>query len=116
MQVNSLRRLVRHDYGAGGGEHAADAVADRDFGAGDLGGGDAAHLAHALLQGVHGVHAGMHVGKTAAIGVERQLAAEGGVALGNKGAGLAARHKAQSSITEIGRWVSIWPRPRWVIA
>jgi hypothetical protein len=27
-------------------------VADRDLGAGDLGGGDAAHLAHALLQGV----------------------------------------------------------------
>ena len=39
--------------GARGGEHAADAVADRDLGAGDLGGGGAAHLAHALLQGVH---------------------------------------------------------------
>jgi hypothetical protein len=31
-------------------------------------GGDAAHLAHALLQYVH---AGMHVGEAAAIGVER---------------------------------------------
>jgi hypothetical protein len=30
-----LRRLVRHDDGAGGGEHAADAVADRDPSVGD---------------------------------------------------------------------------------
>jgi hypothetical protein len=30
-----------------------DAVADRDLGAGDLGRGGAAHLAHALLKGVH---------------------------------------------------------------
>jgi len=52
----------------------------------------AAHLAHALLQCVH---AGMHVGKAAAIGVEGQLAAGGGVALGDEGAGLAARHKAE---------------------
>ena len=37
----------------------------------------------------------MHVGKAAAIGVERQFAARGGVAFGNKGAGLAARHKTQ---------------------
>jgi hypothetical protein len=35
---------------------------------GDLDGGDAAHLAHTLLQCVH---AGMHVGKAAAICVER---------------------------------------------
>ena len=33
-------------------------MADRDLGAGDLGGGGAAHLAHALLQRVHAVHAG----------------------------------------------------------
>jgi hypothetical protein len=33
-------------------------------------GGDPAHLAHALLQGVHAVHAGTHVLKTAAVGVE----------------------------------------------
>ena len=58
-------------------------------------GGGAAHLAHALLQGVHAVHAGVHVGKTAAIGVERELAAGGGVALGDEGAGLAARDKAE---------------------
>jgi hypothetical protein len=37
----------------------------------------------------------MHVGKTAAIGVERQFAAGGGVMLGDEGAGLAARHKAE---------------------
>jgi hypothetical protein len=34
----------------------------------DLGGGGAAHLVHAPLQCVH---AGMHVGETPAIGVER---------------------------------------------
>ena len=33
-----LGRLVRYDDRTGGGEHAADAVADRDLGAGDLGG------------------------------------------------------------------------------
>ena len=33
--------LIRHDDRAGGGEHAADAVADRDPGVGDLGGGAA---------------------------------------------------------------------------
>src|SRR5262249_27790829 len=36
----------------------------------------------------------MHVGKTAAIGVEREFAAGCGVALGDEGSGLAARHKA----------------------
>jgi len=36
----------------------------------------------------------MHVEKAAAIGVERQLAAGGGVVFGDEGAGL-ARHKAQ---------------------
>ena len=41
------------------------------FCAGDLGGGDPAHLAHALLKRVHAVHAGMHVGEAAAIGFER---------------------------------------------
>src|SRR5262249_50526481 len=50
----SSRRLVRHFNCAGGGEHAPDAVADRDFGVGDLHGGNAAHLAHAFPQCVHG--------------------------------------------------------------
>jgi hypothetical protein len=69
-----LRRLVRHDDCAGGGEHAADAVADRDLGAGDLGGSGAAHLTDTLMQCLHAVHAEMNIGKAAAIGVERQLA------------------------------------------
>ncbi len=70
-------------------------MADRDLGAGDLGGGGAAHLAHALLLRVRAVHAGMHVGKAAAIGVQRQFAAGGGIALGDEGSGLAAPHEAQ---------------------
>jgi hypothetical protein len=44
-------------------------MADGDLGAGDLGGGGAAHLADALLQGVHALYAGMYVGEAAAIGV-----------------------------------------------
>jgi hypothetical protein len=56
--------------------------------------GGAAHL-DALLQGVHAVHAGMHVGEADSIGVEGEFAAGGGVALGDEGAGFAARHKAQ---------------------
>src|SRR5260370_33434923 len=64
-------RLIGHDDRARSGEHAAHTMADRDLGAGDLRGGGAAHLAHALLQGVHAVHVVVHVGKTAAIGVER---------------------------------------------
>jgi hypothetical protein len=51
-----------------------------------------AHLAHALLQCVH---AGMHVGEAAAIAVERQLAAGGGVRSAMKAPASAARHKAQ---------------------
>jgi hypothetical protein len=35
----------------------------------------------------------MHLGETAAIGVEREFAAGGGVALGDETAGLAAWHK-----------------------
>ena len=48
-----------------------------------------------FLQCVHAVHAGMHVGEEAAIGVERQFAAGGSIALGNKPAGLAASDEAQ---------------------
>ena len=44
---------------------------------------------------VHAVHAGMHVGEAAAIGVERQFAAGGGVALGDETAALAAPDKAE---------------------
>jgi len=70
-------------------------MADRDLGAVELRGGGAAHLAHALLQRVHAVHAGMHVGEAAAIGVQRQFAAWGGVALGDERSGLPLRHKAE---------------------
>ena len=70
----SLRRLVRHDDGAGG-DHAAHTMADRDLGTRHLRRGGAAHPAHALLQRVHAVHTGMHARKTAAIGVEQQYAA-----------------------------------------
>ena len=77
-------------------------MADRDPGAGDLGGGGAAHLAHALLQRVHAVHAGMHVREAAAIGVERQLPAGGGVALGDESAGLAARQSIIVTPAEAG--------------
>ena len=42
------RRFIRHDDGAGGSEHAADAVTDRIRAPGDLGEGGAAHLADAL--------------------------------------------------------------------
>jgi hypothetical protein len=64
------RWLIRRDNRAGGSEHAADAVADRDLVAGDLGGGGGEPLAYALLQRVHPVHSGMHVRKITAIGVE----------------------------------------------
>src|SRR5258707_10633856 len=43
LDPSALGRLIRHDDHAGGGEHAADPVADRDLGAGDLGGDGAAH-------------------------------------------------------------------------
>jgi hypothetical protein len=39
----------------------------------------------------------MHVGKAAAIGVEREFAARRGVALGDEGAGLASSDKAEVS-------------------
>ena len=70
-------------------------VADRDLGIGDLGGGGAVHLAHALPRRADTVHAGMHIAQSAAIGVERQLAARRGVAPGDEGAGLTARHEAE---------------------
>jgi hypothetical protein len=57
--------------GATCGEHADAAVADRDFGAGDLRGGDAAHLAHALLQRMCAVDAGMHRTTLPSLGVAR---------------------------------------------
>jgi hypothetical protein len=51
-----------------------------------------------FLQRVHAVHAGTHVGEAAAIGVERQSAAGGGVALGDEGSDLAAAHRAPRGV------------------
>jgi membrane fusion protein (multidrug efflux system) len=47
----------------------------------------------------------MHIGQAAAIGVERESAAGGSVALGNETAGLALRHKAE--ILEAAVWAPI---------
>src|SRR5207247_9624250 len=76
-------------------EHAADAMADRNFHVLDLRRRDAAHLPHAFLQRVHAVHAGMHVAQAAAVGVERQPAAWPCVAVGDELAGLFMRHEAE---------------------
>ena len=54
----------------------------------------------------------MHVGEAATIGVERQLAARGGVALGNETAGLAARHKAEifeAVDRQVREWIIVTP-------
>src|SRR5439155_8833862 len=87
--------LVRKNDRATCREHAADAMAHGYSGILDLRRRDAAHLAHTLLQRVHAVHTGMHVAQTAAIGVERQLAAGPGVAVGDELAGLFVRHEAE---------------------
>ncbi len=91
--------LVRENDRAACREHAADAVADRNLRTRHLRRRDAAHLPHALLQRVHAVHAGMHVAQAAAIGVERQLAAGAGVAVGDEFAGLFMRHEAEIAET-----------------
>src|SRR6516225_5571238 len=61
--------LVREYDCAARREHAADAVTHRNLRVGHLRRRDAAHLAHALLERVHAVHARMHVAQSAAIGV-----------------------------------------------
>src|SRR3954465_13492805 len=58
--------LVCKDDRATCREHAADAVAHRDLCTLHLRRRDPAHLAHALLQRVHAVHAGMHVAQATA--------------------------------------------------
>src|SRR5580698_2726220 len=87
--------LVGKDDRAGRGEHAADAMADRNLRAVNLCRRDAAHLPHAFLQRIHAVHAGMHVAQPAAIGVQRQLAAGPRVAVGDEFSGLLMRHEAE---------------------
>ena len=77
------------------GEHAADAVGDGDLRVLHLRGRDAPHLPDALLQGVHAVHARVHVGEAAAVGVQRQLAADRGVPLTDEPGRLARLAEAQ---------------------
>src|ERR1700761_8754683 len=93
----SLPFVRKHDRPTRG-EHAADAVTYRNLCVLHLRRRDAAHLAHALLQRVHAVHARMHVGEAAAIGVERQFPARPRVAVGDELAGLFIGHEAE--ITE----------------
>src|SRR5262249_43513832 len=59
------------------GEHAADATADRDLGAVDLGGGDPADLAHLSCSARTPCVGECILGNAAAIPVEGQLAAGG---------------------------------------
>src|SRR5215475_9927323 len=87
--------LVAEHYGAARCEHAADAVGDGDLGALDLCGRHTTHLAHALLQRVHAVHARVHVAETPTVGVERKLAARCRVAPDDEGRGLARLAEAQ---------------------
>jgi len=60
-QNKDVRAIVLRIDSPGGTYPAADAMADRNPGGRNLRRRDAAHLAHALLQRVHAVHAGMHV-------------------------------------------------------
>src|SRR4051812_13772802 len=76
-------------------EHAANAVANRNFCISHLRRCDAAHLAHTLLQRVHAIHARMHVAKATAVGIERQLAAGAGIAIRDELASLFMRHEAE---------------------
>src|SRR4051812_21376613 len=92
--TNSLP-FVRKNNRAARREHAADAVTDGNLRILHLRRRDAAHLAYAFLQRVHAVHAGMHVAKAAAVGVERQLAAGPRIALGDEFAGFLVRHETE---------------------
>src|SRR6516165_2305193 len=85
--------LVRENDRATCGEHAADAMAHRNCRIRHLRRRNPAHLPHALLQRVHAVHARMHVGETAAIGVERQFSARPRIAVGDEFSRLLMRHE-----------------------
>src|SRR5215469_5329116 len=100
LMLSAFSAFVREDDRARRGEHAADAVAHRNLGVRHLRRRNAAHLPHALLQRIHAVHARMHVGEAAAIGVERQLAAGARVAVGDELAGLLMRHEAEIAEAE----------------
>jgi hypothetical protein len=88
LRRDSLWRLIRHDDGAGGGKDAAGTAAGGILAPGGLGGGGTARIWRTLSsQRVPG----RTYERLAALGVERQSAAGGGVALGDETAGLAAR-------------------------
>src|ERR1700751_2017875 len=87
--------LVGEDDRARCREHAADAMAHRDLCVRHLRRRDAAHLPHAFLQCIHAVHARMHIGEAAAIGVERQLAAGPRVGVGAAFGGPLIWHEAE---------------------
>ncbi len=90
-----LARLAAQDQHAGGGEHAAVAEDDADLRVTDLGGGLAAQLADAFLDGEHAVHPGVGIGEAAAVGIEREGPARLGVPVSDEGPGLALRGKAE---------------------
>src|SRR5581483_11140017 len=92
--------LVRKNDRARCGEHAADAVTDRNLRIRHLRRRNATHLPHALLQRIHAVHARMHIGQTAAIGVERQFPARPSVAVGDELAGFLIRHETEIAEAE----------------
>src|SRR5215467_14973529 len=94
MPAASSPHVAEHDRAARC-EHAADAMGDGDFGALDLRRRHPTHLAHALLQRVHAVHARVHVAEAPTIGVERKLAARCRVAPDDEGRGLARLAEAQ---------------------
>src|SRR5215472_16439692 len=94
--------LVRENDRAARREHAADAMTHRNLRIRHLRRRDAAHLAHALLQRIHAVHARMHIGEAATIGVERQLAARPRIPGSDEFAGLFMRHEAE--IAEPEQW------------
>jgi hypothetical protein len=81
-----LLSLVRHDDRAGGGQHAAHTVADRDFWRGIC--AVTMPRSRRKLSCKAYMAECIQVGEAAAIGAERQPGARAGVALGNEGAGL----------------------------
>src|SRR5579875_1464604 len=90
-----LPRIPAQHEHPGGGEHAAVAEDDADLRVARLGGGLAAQLPDAFLDGEHAVHPGVRVGKAAAVRVQREPAARFGVPVGNEGARLALADEAE---------------------
>src|SRR3954452_10044935 len=94
MAVLSVASIGHHDSPTRR-EHAADAVTHGDLDVFHLRRSRAADLTHRLLQCEHAVHAGVRVAPAAAVGVERELAARGGVTLRDERRTLAAPDKTE---------------------